>query len=121
VIGEKRRSRHSQESRSSVEIVRRHMAGCQVAIQPLATAQLRQPISTAILKYFSARRLSRHDRRTVTFFQQENAMVLCPVALAVGCKGCPIFNVCPVKGVIGDYRPEEAAKDKPASGGKKKK
>jgi len=45
-------------------------------------------------------------------------MVLCPVALAVGCKGCPIFNVCPVKGVIGDYRPD--APNEKASGGKKK-
>jgi hypothetical protein len=53
--------------------------------------------------------------------KRENAMVLCPVALAVGCKGCPIFNVCPVKGIIGDYRPEETGKDKPADGGKKKK
>jgi len=40
---------------------------------------------------------------------RENAMVLCPVALAVGCKGCPVFNVCPLKGVIGDYKPDEAA------------
>ena len=32
-------------------------------------------------------------------------MVICPVAIAVGCKKCPIFNVCPVKGVIGDYKP----------------
>ena len=28
-------------------------------------------------------------------------MVLCPVALAVGCRKCPVFNVCPVKTVIG--------------------
>ena len=33
-------------------------------------------------------------------------MTLCPIALAVGCKKCPIFAVCPVKSVIGDYRPE---------------
>lgn len=32
-------------------------------------------------------------------------MVLCPVALAVGCRKCPIFKVCPVKSVIGDYKP----------------
>jgi len=45
-------------------------------------------------------------------------MVICPVAIAVGCKKCPIFSVCPVKGVIGDYRkPDEAeAKPRPASG-----
>jgi len=49
-------------------------------------------------------------------------MVLCPVALAVGCRKCPIFNVCPVKSVIGDYKPEDDAKEKSASsGGKKKK
>lgn len=34
-------------------------------------------------------------------------MVLCPVALAVGCKKCPIFSFCPVKTVIGDVKEEE--------------
>ena len=34
-------------------------------------------------------------------------MTLCPIAIAVGCKKCPIFAVCPVKGVIGDYVKEE--------------
>ena len=29
-------------------------------------------------------------------------MTLCPIALAVGCKKCPAFSVCPLKGVIGD-------------------
>ena len=49
-------------------------------------------------------------------------MVLCPVALAVGCKRCPIFNVCPAKSVIGDYKPDEARKsDAPSGAGKKKK
>ena len=31
-------------------------------------------------------------------------MTLCPVALAIGCKKCPVFKVCPVKGIIGDYK-----------------
>ena len=31
-------------------------------------------------------------------------MTLCPIALASGCKKCAIFSICPVKGVIGDYR-----------------
>ena len=31
-------------------------------------------------------------------------MTLCPVALAVGCIKCPIFKICPVKGIIGDYK-----------------
>jgi hypothetical protein len=36
-------------------------------------------------------------------------MVICPVAIAVGCRKCPIFKVCPVKGVIGDYKkPDES-------------
>lgn len=33
-------------------------------------------------------------------------MVICPIALAVGCKRCPAFAVCPLKTVIGDYRPD---------------
>jgi hypothetical protein len=37
-------------------------------------------------------------------------MVLCPVAIAVGCKKCPIFSVCPAKGIIGDQKkPEDDA------------
>lgn len=31
-------------------------------------------------------------------------MTICPVALAVGCKKCPVFSICPVKSVIGDYK-----------------
>lgn len=38
-------------------------------------------------------------------------MTVCPIAIVVGCKKCPAFAVCPVKGVIGDYKkPEEATK-----------
>ncbi len=37
-------------------------------------------------------------------------MTLCPIAIAIGCRKCPIFGVCPVKGVIGDYRKEPDAK-----------
>ena len=29
-------------------------------------------------------------------------MTLCPIAVAVGCKKCPAFSVCPLKTVIGD-------------------
>ena len=48
-------------------------------------------------------------------------MTLCPIALAVGCKKCPIFKLCPVKGLIGDVPsaapPDSApaAKPKPAA------
>ena len=47
-------------------------------------------------------------------------MTLCPVAIAVGCKKCPVFSVCPVKGVIGDYKPE-GKKPAEKSGSAKKK
>ena len=40
-------------------------------------------------------------------------MTLCPVALAVGCKKCPAFSVCQLKGVIGDYRKEDETPSKP--------
>ena len=50
---------------------------------------------------------------------EESHMVLCPVALAVGCKKCPIFSFCPVKTVIGDQKPEGKPAPK-APGGKKR-
>ncbi len=43
-------------------------------------------------------------------------MTLCPVALAVGCRKCPAFGVCPLKSVIGDFKPDEDASAKPQSG-----
>jgi len=43
-------------------------------------------------------------------------MVLCPIALAVGCQKCPAYPVCPLKTVIGDQKAPapkaEAAGDK---------
>jgi hypothetical protein len=43
-------------------------------------------------------------------------MKVCPIAIAVGCAKCPIFKVCPVKGVIGDYvPPSEKTASKSAS------
>lgn len=42
-------------------------------------------------------------------------MTLCPVAIAVGCRKCPVFSVCPAKGLIGDYKP-----GKPDAGTKEK-
>jgi hypothetical protein len=54
----------------------------------------------------------------------EPRMTLCPIAIAIGCKKCPIFAVCPVKTIIGDYKPEEHAKGtlqhSKAKGGAKK-
>ena len=36
-------------------------------------------------------------------------MTLCPVALAIGCRKCPLVSICPGKSIIGDYKPDEAA------------
>lgn len=36
-------------------------------------------------------------------------MTLCPIAIAVGCKKCPAFSVCPLKSVIGDVKKPEGA------------
>ncbi len=33
-------------------------------------------------------------------------MTLCPIALTAGCKKCPAFSICPLKGVIGNHKPE---------------
>ena len=36
-------------------------------------------------------------------------MTLCPIAMVVGCKKCPAFAICPVKGAIGDYKKPDGA------------
>lgn len=46
-------------------------------------------------------------------------MTLCPIALAVGCKKCAVFSVCPVKGIIGDYKPEDKGAEKKSAAPKK--
>ncbi|MEO8754120.1 MAG: hypothetical protein ABI624_15735, partial [Casimicrobiaceae bacterium] len=48
-----------------------------------------------------------HDRGLPPVFPGVRLMVICPIALAVHCVKCPIFNVCPVKSVIGDYKKPE--------------
>ena len=48
-------------------------------------------------------------------------MTLCPIAIAVGCKKCPAYSVCPLKGVIGDdVKKDEAPKASTQAGAKKK-
>ncbi|MES2957761.1 MAG: hypothetical protein V4792_06210 [Pseudomonadota bacterium] len=47
-------------------------------------------------------------------------MTLCPIAIAVGCKKCPAFSVCPLKGVIGDEKKDEAPKAAAQGDAKKK-
>jgi len=31
-------------------------------------------------------------------------MTLCPIAVVAGCRKCPAVSICPLKGVIGDYK-----------------
>ncbi len=42
-------------------------------------------------------------------------MTICPIAIAVGCKKCPAFSVCPVKATLGDYKKPDAAEEKAAA------
>ena len=39
-------------------------------------------------------------------------MTICPIAIAVGCKKCPIFSICPAKSIIGDQAPSSGKPDK---------
>ena len=60
----------------------------------------------------NARRLQRRTsserfEHEIPFRTDEGGhMTLCPVAIAIGCRKCPVFTVCPVKGIIGDYKPD---------------
>jgi len=49
-------------------------------------------------------------------------MTVCPIAIAVGCRKCPAFSVCPLKSVLGDQpKAEDKAEAAPsAAPGKKK-
>ena len=47
-------------------------------------------------------------------------MTLCPIAIAVGCKKCPAFSVCPLKTIIGDYTPPKPDAPKRESKSKKR-
>jgi hypothetical protein len=48
-------------------------------------------------------------------------MTVCPIALAVGCRNCPVFSVCPLTTVIGDQdKDAPAAKPAAKSGAKRK-
>ena len=47
-------------------------------------------------------------------------MTLCPIAIVATCKKCPAFSVCPLKGVIGDYKkPEETQTKQQADKGQR--
>lgn len=46
-------------------------------------------------------------------------MTLCPIAIVAGCKKCPAFRICPLKGVIGDFKPQPAPPEAKAAAAKK--
>jgi hypothetical protein len=43
-------------------------------------------------------------------------MTLCPIAVVATCRKCPAFGICPLKGVIGDYKKEAEAGAQPGKG-----
>jgi hypothetical protein len=44
-------------------------------------------------------------------------MLVCPVAIAVGCPKCPVFKLCPAKRLLGNYRADvDATQPLPAPG-----
>ena len=44
-------------------------------------------------------------------------MTLCPIAAVAGCRKCPVFSICPLKGVIGDQKKASDAKSEPTTAG----
>ena len=53
--------------------------------------------------------------RRTNIESRRNQMNLCPIALVAGCKKCPLFTVCPLKSVIGDYKREEGTNTGPSA------
>ena len=43
-------------------------------------------------------------------------MTVCPIAIVSGCKKCPAFSLCPLKGVLGDYKAPDEKESKQESG-----
>ena len=48
---------------------------------------------------------------------RSSAMTLCPIALMAGCKSCPVVSMCPLKTVIGDYKPDDRSGKSDQGGG----
>jgi len=44
-------------------------------------------------------------------------MTVCPIAIAVGCRKCPAFKICPVKSLLGDRPKAMAARKTPRKPG----
>jgi hypothetical protein len=61
--------------------------------------ELRRPRRVLLLRAMSA--------GDADVLHGRNEMTLCPIAIAVGCKKCPAFKVCPLKSVVGDYKNQD--------------
>jgi len=61
--------------------------------------------------------LSDHNANSQSW---RSEMTLCPIAIVIGCKKCPVFSVCPLKGVIGDYRKQPDTQPKQQADNTKK-
>jgi hypothetical protein len=44
-------------------------------------------------------------------------MTLCPIALAITCKKCLVFSVCPLKAIVGDHKPPATPPASPPKAG----
>jgi hypothetical protein len=47
-------------------------------------------------------------------------MTLCPIALVATCNKCPAVNVCPLKSVLGDHKPDDQKGEASSEGSKDK-
>ena len=52
------------------------------------------------------------QKYNITQAERRGGMTLCPIALVVGCKKCPLVKICPVKEVIGNYKKEDTEEKK---------
>jgi hypothetical protein len=46
-------------------------------------------------------------------------MTVCPIAIVATCRKCPVFAVCPLKGMLGDHVKDVPAAAKPKRSGRK--
>jgi hypothetical protein len=51
---------------------------------------------------------------------RRSIMTLCPIAIVAGCRKCPVVGICPLKGIIGDYKAEPEPPPPPAPPAAKK-
>jgi len=57
-------------------------------------------------------------RRILLPYLRRCFMTLCPIALIAGCQKCPVVKICPVKGIIGNYKEGRAPGENVQESGK---